>query len=159
ADLVLRVEADLPAKVGLVAVLPFAACQELDAACDVEILVADAVGLDGDVVSEVPALKEPGGNQVWLEVGQLGNSTFQRVSLVFLLLLDGLHPQAACHHAAQATQGGSCRRAEQVGVAAALLEQTEPARFRFNGIGSPSPRHRQQRHDDAQVDELALKDL
>ena len=47
--------------------------QQLDTAADVEILVADAIRLDGDVVGQVPALELPGRVEVRLKPGRGGD--------------------------------------------------------------------------------------
>jgi hypothetical protein len=44
--------------------------EQLDAPADVEELVLHPVGLDRHVVGEVPALEEPGREEVRLELGQ-----------------------------------------------------------------------------------------
>ena len=139
----------------MVAVLALALGQQLDAARDVEILVADAVGLDGDVVRQVPALEEPGSDEVRLELGQRPHQHLQLVPLVLLLLVDGGVPEQADGQPARAGKPLANDRAEQLDLAAALLADGELARLDVDDESAPAQRQGEQRQDQTDVQQLA----
>jgi hypothetical protein len=159
ADLVLGVEADRPAQVRVEAVLPLALAQQLDAARDVEILVADAVRLDGDVVRQVPALEQPGGDEVRLELGDRPHQHLHLVPLVLLLLFNRLVPQQADRQPARPGEAQADDGPGELDLATALLADGQVPRLLGDHRPAPDERQREQRQDQAEVEDLPLPGL
>src|SRR5262249_56943935 len=104
ANFVLNVKPNRVTQVGLIAILALALGEQLDAAGNEKELVAHAVGFNRDVVSEVPTLEQPRGQEVRLKLGYGTDHEFQFVPLIFLLLLDSAHPEGADSKAARASE-------------------------------------------------------
>src|SRR5262249_57907305 len=79
--------------VGGAAIAAFPLGEQLQAAADVVVFVARAVALDGDVEGDVPALIEPGGYEVRLQLGDRLDDELELVPLVALLHLHRVVPQ------------------------------------------------------------------
>src|SRR5262249_27047815 len=86
-----------PAAVGALA-----AREQVEALADVEILVARGIELDGDVEGEVPALEDPGGGEVGLELGDRFDDELEPVELVLLLEIEGIGPEEGRGESARA---------------------------------------------------------
>ena len=167
AELVPVVKAEHGAQVGTVSVASLAVGDQLNAPADVEILVADAIRLGGDVVGQIPALEDPRVDEVRLQRDDRLDQQFQLIPLVAEFFLVALVPQISDDQATRAGQRESDRRAGQVGLAEVGLAQLKIARLGLDslhlrpgdtGVGVPdNKRHGEQQHDQGEVDELASR--
>ena len=104
-DFVLQIEADVVPKVGVKTVTFLALRKHLAAKRQVVELFARPVEFRIHVVGKIPALEQPRGDEVGLQLGQRTRDQLHFVPAVFLLEFRDLEPQVADCQTAGASQG------------------------------------------------------
>ena len=118
--------------VGGPAITTFPLGEQLQTTADVVILVTRAIAFDGDVEGEVPALKQPGGDEIGLELGDRFDDEFKLVPFTAFLFVGRGVPKHGHRQAARAGQHEPDGRARQFDFAARGFPQLQACGLRLD---------------------------
>ena len=140
----LLVKAQVETQVGVETVAAIALREHLATPGEVVELFSGPIHLGVNVISEIPTLEEPRGDEVGLQLGEGADDQLHLVPAVLLLELGRLVPQVGDRHAARSRQGQLDGAARYLDIADILLAQAVLFGVGVHDRVAPEPCDREQ---------------